>query len=1426
MEDVLPKRSLRSASARVAAAAVLVLGLLPVGLGVGVPAANALVNPAPNPLVSETCGINVTLILDASGSVSQAHAVENVRDSARAFLEALADTSSTARVIDFGTVARVSAPRTIVTTASLQEGGVFADALEAYYNPKPPLQPGVTGHQYDGSGNPLSTTNYRNGSDPQYTNWDQALRLAREDLADMIVFVTDGEPSAMDADQAGDPFRVIGQNPPNVLYGLSSGSAVDLVRDRAVEEANADKALGTRIMAIGVGNAFGNGTAGAAARARLVAVSGPQVVTDANDITSLNEVDVALVEEFDELQDVLRQVVTQLCAPSLTILKLSQTAGNSFYEPTPGWDITASPAITTGNVPPFEWVVPTSAAGVPATVATNADGFANFQWDPLPPDRVSVVTVTEEDTADTTPLDWSCRVKLPNGTVIDSAGTLDPVNPTFDVTIGPQNFGTCTIRNSFDYAPGLNVVKTNTPNRIRGDGPGTLVTSTYVVTNTGNTPLAPIDGVDDKCAPIVFQGGDTNDDGRLDVTETWTFTCAHIGKSATRAAALVVPNTIDITASAPDNTVVPATDTDDVTILVPNIHVEKTATPTSLVGSGSVDYTFAVTTTGNMPIDDVIATDDQCTPLAFQSGDTSADGLLDNGEIWIYTCTATVAEPTADTVTVTGQPIDLGVPLGGPVSATDTAEVNVLNPRMNLTKTANPTTVLPGETVTYTFDVSNDSVDATVFVPIAPATRADVVTDDTCSPLAYVSGDTNDDSRMEPGETWTYTCARSYANPGSVPNAATAAMEIEADGTDLAASADEIVQVLGPDIALTKTASRGVVHSGDAVTYTYEATNPGDVPLQDVSLTDDQCAPVTLDSGDDGDDLLEPGELWSYTCTTTLTKPGGSAPPQLTVTNTATLTGTPTLNGDTGPAITDEATADVLVIQPALEITKVADPTEVRLGEAVTYTVTVTNTGDSALFLVLLRDDTCQPLEYQSGNTGNLLISSPGEAWVFTCTMVPDGDTTNTVGIFGVDRLGRILNPTDTADVTTFDSSIALTKTVSDDLVQTGSTVTYTFTATNTGDDPLTDIVLDDDQCANRVLVDDGNGDAILDPAEVWTWTCDTAITVETVNHATVTGLDHTGASVDDFQHATVAVYEAGLAITKTADPTQLVGPGDVTYTYEVTNTGNVPLANVKTSVVDDTCPTVTYVSGDDDLNELLTGDHDLFETGPPETWIFTCTVLVSQTTTNTAVVTGTPVGPTDIQDGTFEVLGPDVDQDTDATVEVLDPATITITKNLVGGTNATFHFDGDLGPIALPVLDTTASQSVPDLGPGTYVVAELTTSGWDFTSLACEDETGGTTVSGSTATIGLAEGETVTCTFTNTKALPPPTNTILPLPPEIGRIVGSTSLWPLLLLVGGLGAMAVIARRRRHPATVAAMVFVRQAHPLDPPPGVDHPIG
>ena len=67
--------------------------------------------------------------------------MEDVRDAAEAFLDAVKDTGSTARVVDFGTFARQTAAAELVTTASMAPAGVHADAIAAYYNPKPPIQP-------------------------------------------------------------------------------------------------------------------------------------------------------------------------------------------------------------------------------------------------------------------------------------------------------------------------------------------------------------------------------------------------------------------------------------------------------------------------------------------------------------------------------------------------------------------------------------------------------------------------------------------------------------------------------------------------------------------------------------------------------------------------------------------------------------------------------------------------------------------------------------------------------------------------------------------------------------------------------------------------------------------------------------------------------------------------------------------------------------------------------------------------------------------------------------------------------------------------------------------------------------------------------------------------------------------------------------
>jgi uncharacterized repeat protein (TIGR01451 family) len=83
------------------------------------------------------------------------------------------------------------------------------------------------------------------------------------------------------------------------------------------------------------------------------------------------------------------------------------------------------------------------------------------------------------------------------------------------------------------------------------------------------------------------------------------------------------------------------------------------------------------------------------------------------------------------------------------------------------------------------------------------------------------------------------------------------------------------------------------------------------------------------------------------------------------------------------------------------------------------------------------------------------------------------------------------------------------------------------------------------------------------------------------------------------------------ISIEKSAEPTTvcLGEPTSVTYTYVVTNTGEADLANVVVS--DDTCDAVMGPMGDD-------GDGLL---NPKEAWIYTCTALVSATTTNTATV-------------------------------------------------------------------------------------------------------------------------------------------------------------------------------------------------------------
>jgi uncharacterized repeat protein (TIGR01451 family) len=176
------------------------------------------------------------------------------------------------------------------------------------------------------------------------------------------------------------------------------------------------------------------------------------------------------------------------------------------------------------------------------------------------------------------------------------------------------------------------------------------------------------------------------------------------------------------------------------------IQVVKTASA-SLVQAGTpVTYTYVVTNLGENALTSVKVVDDKCATVTFVGGDTDGDSALDLTETWTYQCTSPLAITTTNVATATG--VD---PRSQTVQDTDTKTVTVINPAIAIDKAANATSVDPGTTVVYTYTVTN---------PGDVALSNVTVTDDKCSPVTFVGGDTNGDGLLQTTETWTFRCSQ------------------------------------------------------------------------------------------------------------------------------------------------------------------------------------------------------------------------------------------------------------------------------------------------------------------------------------------------------------------------------------------------------------------------------------------------------------------------------------------------------------------------------------------------------------------------------------------------------------------------------------------------------------------------------------------
>ncbi len=217
----------------------------------------------------------------------------------------------------------------------------------------------------------------------------------------------------------------------------------------------------------------------------------------------------------------------------------------------------------------------------------------------------------------------------------------------------------------------------------------------------------------------------------------------------------------------------------------------------------------------------------------------------------------------------------------------------------------------------------------------------------------------------------------------------------------------------------------------------------------------------------------------------------------------------------------------------------------------------------------------------------------------------------NTATATAQDPNGDSVTPA-TDDSTVFVGGITLSKTAQQPVVPVGADETWLMEVRNTGDAPLHDVALTDDDCSGTLSAPQGAGaeTGVLQPGDSWTYTCTEPLTEGKTNTASVTatpiavvdGENITGPQVNAQDDASASV--AGFTIKKYTNgedadeaPGPFVNVGDpVQWTYEVKNIGEVGITDVV--VVDDQGVTVpgTPSTGDTDNDGIL---------DPGEVWTF-----------------------------------------------------------------------------------------------------------------------------------------------------------------------------------------------------------------------------
>jgi uncharacterized repeat protein (TIGR01451 family) len=583
------------------------------------------------------------------------------------------------------------------------------------------------------------------------------------------------------------------------------------------------------------------------------------------------------------------------------------------------------------------------------------------------------------------------------------------------------------------------------------------------------------------------------------------------------------------------------------------------------IGAGDeVVWSASIENSGNVRLRDLSLALGDGSPVSCSRTDVDAGETLECTGRRVLTQAEVDAGSVATTLTATaltprGTPVDLGsveaeVAVGGAVDVTAAVTSDLGSA---------PTA---GDVVTYALEVRNSGTKTITGIAVTPSAGRF----DSCDATA-----------LAPGASTTCRVVRELSQADIDSGKASFSADVvgtAADGTDAKASVEldeEVAGSVSASVAVTSDAGTSV-RVGQEITYTTTVVNTGTVTLSGVA-----AQPTIGSAAACGRTSLAPAASTSCTVTYTVTQgdvDAGKVDQSIAVIGTAP--------GAQPTRLGVAEVHDVAVAEPAVDASVVTDAADVpAVGDVVTATVTVTNTGNVTLSDVTVDPSTGDPVTCADASL------APGASTSCVVTRAPltqadidSGALEFTADVTATAPSGdrRVLGGVRTSDPVpaTASASASMTSDAGASPV-VGQTVTWTTTVTNTGNVTLSDLGVDvagDAAACPTTTLEPGRSVSCTTSAEL----TQTDIDAGTVDREAIISAAAPGTAAKELTRATHsdAIPPApSLSTNVESDVTEESGLGDqATWTVTVRNTGNVTLSTLE--IGGGTCDTAVLAPG------------------------------------------------------------------------------------------------------------------------------------------------------------------------------------------------------------------------------------------------------